>query len=501
MFRMGEEVEEEEVVEEGEEGMSEDGGSHPTHRSGPRLQPYGESRSGQWEDDGEEGGSGRSWGHSGMGMMRGYRLSEDSPSQGLDSLMLPDHITRMNSAEVLYKPQRKDPKMIGRYLMGERLGEGSYGKVKEALDVVTLRRHAVKIMKTKKLQKLNHGQGPTNAKKEIKLLKTLKHKNVIELTEVIYNTIKHKIYVVMEYCMTNLEDLIKYAKRLPEWQVHGYFVQLTAGVAYIHSQGIIHHDIKPGNLLLTADHIVKLSDFGVAEILDRFQEGDTCFSSFGTPMFQSLEIANGAENFQGFKIDVWAMGVTLWHLALGTYPYEGDHIFNVYASISLGKLTTPLADIVATFGMTDEFEGMIAGMLDADITTRFSTDQIKRQPWFLMHHPRSTPEVAIPVESKIDMHKMSTVVEFLENQYARSCCESPVSRSFPDDSVGNLSAIPGTPPTLSNLASPQRTSSVSIVGARGAALSGNVAASTPPTLPSTPSQSGFKRLFSFFSPD
>lgn len=55
-------------------------------------------------------------------------------------------------------------------------------------------------------------------------------------------------------------------KRLPLFQAHRYFTQLVTGLEYLHGQRVIHKDIKPGNLLLTLDHSLKISDFGVAEV-------------------------------------------------------------------------------------------------------------------------------------------------------------------------------------------------------------------------------------------
>lgn len=56
------------------------------------------------------------------------------------------------------------------------------------------------------------------------------------------------------------------SKKLPIWQAHNYFTQLVDGLEYLHSKGIVHKDIKPGNLLLTLDQTLKISDFGVAEV-------------------------------------------------------------------------------------------------------------------------------------------------------------------------------------------------------------------------------------------
>lgn len=100
-------------------------------------------------------------------------------------------------------------------------------------------------------------------------------------------------------------------KKLPLFQAHKYFQQLIDGLEYLHGRGVIHKDIKPGNLLLTLDHTLKISDFGVAEQLDSFASDDTCTTGQGSPAFQPPEIANGHESFSGFKVDIWSSGVTL----------------------------------------------------------------------------------------------------------------------------------------------------------------------------------------------
>jgi serine/threonine-protein kinase 11 len=143
--------------------------------------------------------------------------------------------------------------------------------------------------------------------------RNLKHKNVIELLDVLFNDEKQKMYLIMEYCVGELQKMLESVpdKKLPIFQAHNYFQQLISGLEYLHSRGIIHKDIKPGNLLLTLDHSLKISDFGVAEQLDSFAPNDECTTGQGSPAFQPPEIANGHESFSGFKVDIWSTGVTL----------------------------------------------------------------------------------------------------------------------------------------------------------------------------------------------
>ncbi|KAF3858393.1 hypothetical protein F7725_011594 [Dissostichus mawsoni] len=273
-------------------------------------------------------------------------------------------IHRIDSTEVIYQPRRKRAKLIGKYLMGDLLGEGSYGKVKEMLDSETLCRRAVKILKKKKLRRIPNGEA--NVKKEIQLLRRLQHKNVIQL---------------VDYCVCGMQEMLDSVpeKRFPVFQSHGYFCQLLDGLEYLHSQGIVHKDIKPGNLLLTTDGALKISDLGVAEALHPFAEDDTCRTSQGSPAFQPPEIANGLDTFSGFKVDIWSAGVTLYNITTSLYPFEGDNIYKLFENIGKGDYTVP-------------------------------------EDWVRKKHPPTEPPVPIPANAESrDPWRSMTVVPYLED--------------------------------------------------------------------------------------
>lgn len=84
----------------------------------------------------------------------------------------------------------------------------------------------------------------------------------------LYNHEKQKMYLVMEFCVGSLQGMLESTpkKKFPLFQAHGYFLQLIDGLEYLHSMRIIHKDIKPGNLLLTLEGNLKISDLGVAEV-------------------------------------------------------------------------------------------------------------------------------------------------------------------------------------------------------------------------------------------
>eukprot|EP01135_Chromosphaera_perkinsii_P002897 Nk52_evm8s230 gene=Nk52_evmTU8s230 len=321
---------------------------------------------------------------------------------------------RINSSQIVYKPKKKTPKLVGKFIMGDMLGEGSYGKVKEGLDSENLRRVAIKIMKKKKLRKIPNGE--QNVRKEITLLKRIKHKNIVELIDVCYNEEKQKMYIIMEHCCCTLQDMLENteSKTFPVWQAHFYFTQLCDGLEYMHSKGIVHRDIKPGNLLVTRDCTMKISDFGVAETLDHYQKEDICSSSCGSPAFQPPEIANGMDEFSGFKVDIWSAGVTLYNFLSGGYPFDGENIYHLFENIGKGVYTIPeCIDPLAA--------DLISGMLRVDSKHRFGLVEVKRHAWVQMEHEKMGEQVKIPTEYDGEGQGDTTLIPYLENlHYAGS---------------------------------------------------------------------------------
>ncbi|CAG4938012.1 unnamed protein product [Colias eurytheme] len=321
---------------------------------------------------------------------------------------------RVDSADIIYRSKKKKCKMVGKYVMGDVLGEGSYGKVKEMLDSETLCRRAVKILKKRKLRRIPNGE--QNVQREIQLLRILRHKNVIELVDVMYNDEKQKMYLVMEFCVGVLQDMLESSpgKKFPQHQAHDYFTQLLDGLEYLHGQGVVHKDIKPGNLLLTLDQTLKITDFGVAEALDMFSPIDTCYTGQGSPAFQPPEIANGAETFSGIKVDIWSSGVTLYNMTTGRYPFEGDNVYRLLTAIGRAEPAPPPPDVGAPLAR------LLAHMLQRDPVLRPTVDEIRRHDWVRAIPPLQPGEkIVSPRSRRSDELHNSTVIPYLvERHYA-----------------------------------------------------------------------------------
>nr|CAB3461587.1 unnamed protein product [Digitaria exilis] len=151
--------------------------------------------------------------------------------------------------------------LVGRYLKGENVGEGTYGVVNKAVDTKT-----GKIVAIKRIRIGEHKEGVNfTALREIKLLKELKDPNIIELIDCF--PYKKGLHLVFEFMETDLEAVIKDKQFvLSPADVKSYAQMMLKGLAFCHKKWVLHRDMKPNNLLIGADGQLKLADFGLARM-------------------------------------------------------------------------------------------------------------------------------------------------------------------------------------------------------------------------------------------
>mmetsp|Transcript_11677 Transcript_11677/g.29495 ORF Transcript_11677/g.29495 Transcript_11677/m.29495 type:complete len:370 (-) Transcript_11677:59-1168(-) len=286
----------------------------------------------------------------------------------------------ISEGDIVYK--ERSPKVVNGYLMGDIVGKGSYAKVKEAIIV---KEHtdfefgahvAIKITHQRQLRKIPGGQEAVE--REIKFLKKLHHQNIVRFVEFFQQEEKGKIYLVLEYVNGGtLQELIDRAGRpLSMAQARMYFRHILSGLDYIHKQGFVHRDIKPANLMLSTDNVLKISDFGVAELLDVFDAPGGAHKSktHSTPAFQPPEVASCVDRISGEKVDLWAAGVTLYFITTGKFPFEGNTIYQLFESIASGVYDMPDS-------LEPDLADLIRCILILDFQERFTIRQILQHRW------------------------------------------------------------------------------------------------------------------------
>eukprot|EP00736_Rhodelphis_marinus_P009719 Rmarinus@m.23748 len=158
--------------------------------------------------------------------------------------------------------QLEKSRSVGCFEKLNRIGEGTYGVVYRALE-----KESGKLVALKKLRMEDEKNGvPVTAVREIRLLKTIRHPNIVQLKEVVVGSNTDSVFLVFEYCDHDLANLMDNVMRKPfsDSEVKCILLQVLRAVDYLHDRWITHRDLKMSNLLYTNQGEVKLCDFGLA---------------------------------------------------------------------------------------------------------------------------------------------------------------------------------------------------------------------------------------------
>lgn len=211
---------------------------------------------------------------------------------------------------------------LNNYKLDKVLGQGSYAIVKLAVDKNSNEKVAIK---TYEKYKLIDPRKMKNVRREIAILQSINHPHIIGLHSTIENA--KQIHLIMEYCgKTSLHAYLKAknGRRLDDAEAKRVFYQICQGISYCHAKNIVHRDLKLENLLVDDSNNIKIIDFGFSICV----ENDKLLNIFcGTPSYMAPEIVS-KRNYKGYLTDIWALGILLYTLLCGSFPFKG--IKNVY---------------------------------------------------------------------------------------------------------------------------------------------------------------------------
>ena len=326
---------------------------------------------------------------------------------------------------------KKIQRRKGNYILEETIGEGAFAKVKLGTHIHTGEKVAIKILNKEKLFEEALEDNLANGiegcdiqkiRKEINILKRLRHKNVIQLYEIMES--KTNLYIVMEYCEgKELFDYIVRNKYLSEKEACRFFQQIIDGVEYLHLSNITHRDLKPENLLLDNKKRIRISDFGLSNMSDKIDS--LLETPCGTPSYAPPEMLRG-EKYNGVFSDIWSCGIILYTMLVGNLPCAESKEDLIYENIMTHNYYYPE-------NISDEAIDLIENMLKVDPTERYDFEQIKSHPWFNLVEPKLKPGIVygvhhIPIDENI-LDKVETfgydkkkVLKSLENYNYDSNC-------------------------------------------------------------------------------
>ncbi len=264
------------------------------------------------------------------------------------------------------------------YCIGNQLGEGAYAVVKQGFHKSTGRKVAIKIYEK---YKISGGHRKSSVDREIRLLKTLSHENIVKLYETI-DTPK-QLYLIQE--LVRGKSLSTYlrtrqGRKLEEAEGVRIFRQVLAGIVYCHQNNVTHRDLKMENLLLDEQRNVKIIDFGFSICAPSSQKLKVFC---GTPSYMAPEIVNKKEYF-GPPTDVWSLGILLFAMLCGSFPFRGVGDRELFHNISNGHVPFPAF-------VSAKAKLLIAKMLAVDPLQRITAPEVRSHLSIHSFRPLSIP--------------------------------------------------------------------------------------------------------------
>ena len=297
-------------------------------------------------------------------------------------------------------------KYIGQFILGEKLGQGTFGIVVLAKHQITGEKVAIKILDK---EKIIQEADKTRIEREIKILKNLRHNNIVHLYDI--KETSNSLYIIMEYIQgKELFDYIVSKKRLSEIEACNFYQQIISGIEYLGKIRVVHRDIKPENLLLDNKNKIKIVDFGLSNI---YPNNELLQTACGSPCYAAPEMING-ELYKGLGADIWSSGIVLYAMLCGYLPFEDGDNEILYKKITDGKFKTPKY-------LSENCKDILHKILNVDPKKRYTIKQIKKHPWFNLINPRINLSEGlllnvyiVPIDEKI-VEEMATKYKFNED--------------------------------------------------------------------------------------
>lgn len=281
----------------------------------------------------------------------------------------------------------KSRERVGEYILQEELGIGSFGQVmlgvhrasklcvavkvlpKETADIATIRRISTEVSTMEQT-----GDGCPF---------------IVRLHEVLVGC--NHVFLIVEYAAggelfksmfrPSTDDESDVGQPAREFRARVYFQQLVWGLHWCHMQGVAHRDIKPQNLLLSLDGVLKIADFGLAASFNPDPEVKSLRQTMcGSPLYMAPEMLSlrSGETYDSIATDTWGCGAVLYAMLLGTPPFPASSFTELVRLASRPRLNLKLPAAVVPKGLGV----LLRAMLRLDPKQRFTLPQVAQHPWF-----------------------------------------------------------------------------------------------------------------------
>ncbi|KAK3068825.1 Cell cycle serine/threonine-protein kinase cdc5/MSD2 [Teratosphaeriaceae sp. CCFEE 6253] len=262
---------------------------------------------------------------------------------------------------------------------------------------------------------------------ELQIHSKLSHPNIVAFYRAF--SFQTSTYVVLELCPNgSLADMLKKRRHLTLPEIRRFVIQICGAVKYLHHRHIVHRDLKTGNLFLDEGMNVKVGDFGLAALLvtEKEMEVKRRTTMCGTPNYLAPEILEKGKGHDE-KVDLWAIGVIAFTLAVGKAPFHAATKEEIYKKLRSGTYTWP--ELSATNNQSADLRNLVASLLVPE-EQRPPPDQIVSQNFFkIAFVPASIPSTArerAPTWTEVSVPSADTIRRGYSDTWFAICKESGV---------------------------------------------------------------------------
>jgi eukaryotic-like serine/threonine-protein kinase len=365
--------------------------------------------------------------------------SLDKPIEADDELLAAKLVEQglLTSYQAAQLKEGRTKLNLGPYLVTEYIDKGGMGQVYKAVHKMMGRVCAVKVLPLHK----STPDAISNFMREIRTQAQMDHPNLVRAFDAGQDGKVH--YLVTEYVPgTDLRRLVRSEGPLTMRQAASVIMQAAIGLQHAHDRGLIHRDIKPGNILVTPQGVAKLSDLGLAGFIHEAEEDPRVGRIVGTPDYLAPELIDNP-NMISRVSDLYSLGCTLYYAVTGKVPFPGG---STPEKLRRHRMETPWHPRRFSTEVSEEFVEIIADLMEKDPQSRCQTAEevaARLEPWatdvsqFPSTHLAKSPWMPPPLPTGVDDESQDTNVGAYDDDVDSSRLESGSHLSQGTESQGS----------------------------------------------------------------
>jgi len=262
----------------------------------------------------------------------------------------------------------KDRILGGRYKLQNPLGHGGMALVFQAYDQLLERPVAIKLLRKDYSKEIGFKD---RFLQEARAAANLSHPNIVAIYD--FGIDNEEIFIVMELVTgSDLKTLLQSGKNFSIEEGLDLGQQITAALGYAHRAGIVHCDVKPQNIIISTDHVVKITDFGISRALSSTSSTQTSELVWGSPQYMAPEVINGA--LPTPQSDVYSIGIVLYEMFTNHPPIDGDSVSEI---LEKQRSVTPESIQLRNNGFPESLDQLILKTLSKEPALRYrNADQM-----------------------------------------------------------------------------------------------------------------------------